>query len=81
MLFGNFPLLSVSRTPSGSVSVSWPGAGNGATQLLTTNLQSSPNLTAPIWTPVTNGIAQVGVEYVYIVPALTEAQSFRLVLP
>jgi hypothetical protein len=81
ILAANFPLLSVSMASSGGVSVAWPGVGNGATQLLTTNLQSSQNLTLPNWTPITNGITQAGVENVYTVPGPTGAQFFRLVLP
>jgi hypothetical protein len=65
----------------GSVSVSWPGVGNGATHVLTTNLQSSPSLTAQTWTFVTNGITPAGVENIYAVPSPTGAQFFRLVLP
>ncbi len=81
MLEANFPLLTLSRASSGGVIVSWPGVGNGATQVLTTNLQSSQSLTSPIWTPITNGITQAGVENVYTVQAPTGAQFFRLVLP
>src|SRR5712692_6738169 len=54
LLSAGFPLLSVRMPSPGSVSVSWPGVGNGATHVLTTNLQSSTNLTSPIWTPVTS---------------------------
>ena len=79
LLSANFPLLSVTRTPD-NVSVSWPGVGNGATQILTTNLQSSPSLVSPAWEPVTNGITQAGVENVYTVSSSTGMQFFKLVI-
>jgi hypothetical protein len=81
LLSANFPLLSVSMPSPGSVTVSWPGVGNGATQVLTTNLQSSPSLTSPNWTSVTTGITESGVENVYTVSPPTGAQFFKLVLP
>ncbi len=81
LLSANFPLLSITMTSPGNVSVSWPGVGNGANQVLTTNLQSSPSLVSPAWTPVTNGITQAGVENVYTVSPPTGMQFFKLVLP
>ena len=49
LLSANFPLLSLKMQSSSTVRVSWPGVGNGATHVLTTNLQSSPSLTSPAW--------------------------------
>ena len=43
LLAATFPLLSISTPASGIVNVSWPGVGNGASHVLTTNLQSSPS--------------------------------------
>jgi hypothetical protein len=81
LLTANFPLLSAVATPLGSASVIWPGAGSNVTHILTTNLQSSPSLVSPVWTPVTNGITQLGAENVYTTNAPTGAQFFRLVMP
>ena len=81
LLSANFPLLSVHMPSRGVVTVSWPGVGNGATHLLTTNLQSSRTLTSATWTPVVTGITQAGVENIFTVSSPTSAQFFKLVLP
>jgi hypothetical protein len=81
LLSTTFPLLSISKPSPSSVQVTWPGVGNGASQLLTTNLQSSPSLSSPIWTPVTTGITTNGVENVYTVSPATGNQFFKIVLP
>jgi hypothetical protein len=83
LLYANFPLLSVSRPSANTVRISWPGVGNGASgsRVLTDSLQSSPSLTTPVWTPVTDGITQEGVENVYLVSPATNSQFFKLVLP
>jgi hypothetical protein len=81
LLYETFPLLSISMPSPTAVNVSWPGVGNGATHVLTTNLQSSPALSPPLWTPVTNGITQNGVENVYLLSSPTGSQFFKLVLP
>jgi len=81
LLTASFPLLSISQPSPGSVTVTWPGVGNGASHLLTTNLVTSPSLTFPTWTPVTNGITADGVENVYTVSPPIGTQFFRLVVP
>jgi hypothetical protein len=81
LLAENYPLLSISTPVPGTVTVTWPGVGNGASHLLTDSLQSSPSLTSPAWAPVTNGITTNGVENVYTVSPATGTQFFKLVLP
>jgi hypothetical protein len=48
LLSSSFPLLSVSHSPSGGVSISWPLGG-------TFILQTSPTVTSTNWTPLTPG--------------------------
>jgi hypothetical protein len=62
-------------TPSssgGTNTLSWP--------LIPFNLQSSPSLSAPSWTPVTTGIEQVGSQFQYTIPGGTQ-QFYRLSYP
>jgi len=81
LLSANFPLLSITLHPPTNVVVTWPGVGNSATHLLTTNLLSSPSLSSPTWTPVSDGITQAGVENVYAVSPAVGSQFFKIVLP
>jgi hypothetical protein len=70
LLSESFPLLSVSRAPSGSVSVSWP-LGD------TYTLQASPTVTSTSWTALAPG-ATNGAWNVYTVPQPTGNQFFKL---
>jgi hypothetical protein len=80
LLSANFPLLSIKNPAHNAVIVSWPGVGNGATKVLTTNLQSSSSLKTSLWTAVTDGITQAGVENIYTVPSSAGTQFFKLML-
>jgi hypothetical protein len=66
-------MLNIAPGPGGTVQLSWP--------LIPYALESSPSLTTPVWTRITSGIAQVGSQYVYTVPASGDARYFRLVYP
>lgn len=66
-------ILNIGSGPGGTVQLSWP--------LIPYALESSPSLTAPVWTRVTSGISQIGSQYVYTIPASGNAQFFRLVYP
>ena len=70
LLSASFPLLSVSKSPQGSVSVSWPLGG-------TYTLQSSPTLTAPAWTSLTPG-ATNGAWNIYTVSRPSGMEFFKL---
>jgi hypothetical protein len=83
LLNAGFPLLTITRPSPDSVKITWPGVGNGASgnRVLTDSLYSSPSLTAPVWTQVTSGITQDGVENVYVVSPAANSQFFKLILP
>jgi len=80
-LSANFPLLAIRAPSPNTVTVSWPGVGNGASHLLNTNLQSSPSLASPAWTFVTDSITTNGVENVLTISPPTGSKFFRMVLP
>ena len=65
------PRLSVTQS-GGSVVLSWP--------FIPYRLQSSPSLSAPVWTDVTTGITLSGGQYVYSATP-TGSQYFRLIYP
>lgn len=63
----------IDLTQSGdSITLSWP--------FIPYRLESSPSLSAPVWTEINTGISSAGGVYEYTIPA-TGSQFFRLVYP
>ena len=71
LLSASLPLLSVTKSVPGNVSVFWPLGG-------TFTLQSSPSLTSLTWTPVTPS-ATNGAQNVYTVSPPIGMEFFKLV--
>jgi hypothetical protein len=65
------PRLTVSVS-GGVATLTWP--------LIPFSLQSTPSLSAPVWTTITSGVTQVGNQLVYAVPA-TGTVFYRLIYP
>jgi len=65
------PRLTVSVS-SGTATLTWP--------LIPFSLQSTPSLSAPVWTTITSGVTQIGNQQVYNVPA-TGTAFYRLIYP
>ena len=66
------PRLTVAPA-AGGLTLSWPQVAF--------RLQTSPSLTSPVWTAVTNGITQIGNLNVYSAPASAGAGYYRLISP
>jgi hypothetical protein len=65
------PRLTVSVS-GGIATLTWP--------LIPFSLQSTPSVSAPVWTTITSGVTQVGNQQVYTVPA-TGTVFYRLIYP
>ena len=66
------PRLTVAPT-AGGLTLSWPQVAF--------RLQTSPSLTSPVWTTVTNGITQVGNLNVYSASTSSGSAYYRLISP
>jgi hypothetical protein len=66
------PKLTVTVS-GGSLTITWP--------LIPYTLQSTPALSSPTWTSITNSILQAGDQNAYITPLSGAAQYFRLIYP